>query len=84
MRRHVGGFQLHDLEDAPVTALDLNHDPVSGPDRAVRLAVIAVDLDAPPFARGLRLGARLENAGDVEPDVEPYGCFVSHDQKVEP
>jgi len=39
------------------------HDPVC-------LRAVAVDRNLAAFARALRLGARLEQARDVEPDVE--------------
>jgi hypothetical protein len=47
-------------------AVALTHGPV-------RLGVLAVDLHLSAFARALGLGARPEQAGDVEPDVETDG-----------
>ena len=37
---------------------------------AVRFRMLAVDLDLSAFTRTLGFRARLEQAGDVEPDVE--------------
>ena len=48
-------------------------DFVAGLDLAMRLGGLAVDVDLAALAGLLRLGARLEQAGHVEPDVETNG-----------
>src|SRR5215212_9481934 len=45
-------------------------DAIALTENAMRLGVLAVDLDLAPFARALRFRARFEQARDVEPDVE--------------
>ena len=45
-------------------------DAVAFADRTVRFGVLAVDVDLPAFTRALGFRTRLEQAGDVEPDVE--------------
>jgi hypothetical protein len=51
-------------------------DTVAFTDRAVWFGVLAVDLDLPAFAGALCFRARLEETGDVQPDVQSNG--VAH------
>ena len=48
-----------------------DHDLVSRPHDPVRPRGLAVDVHLAAAARALGLGPRLEEAGDVEPDVDP-------------
>ena len=50
-----------------------NLDDVAGMDVLVRGGRPAVDVDLAPFERALGLGPRLEEADDVEPDIDPEG-----------
>ena len=54
-------------------------DAVALADRAVGLGVFAVDLHFAALARTLGLRARLEQAGDIQPDVEA-NAVVHSDQ----
>ena len=45
---------------------------VAGANRAVRLRHLSIDFDLAVLARLLRFGARSEETGDVEPDVQSY------------
>jgi hypothetical protein len=63
------GHRPHD--DALAAALRAGDlDDVAKPHLAVRLGAVAVDGDLAALAGALRLGPRLEEARDVEPDVE--------------
>jgi hypothetical protein len=53
-----------------------NHDLVAGPDLAVGLGRLAVDVNPADFAGFLGLGPGPEEAGDVEPDVEPLSLHA--------
>src|SRR5437899_9046824 len=55
----------------PAAAAAGDHDLVARPHHPVGTRGLAVDVDLPPAAGALRLGPRLEEAGDVEPEVEP-------------
>ena len=62
----------HDPDDDVLVAAEgaADADAIAFANDAVRLGVLAVDLDLPALARTLGLRARLEQAGDVQPDVE--------------
>ena len=57
-----------DVLDAAVAAADA--DAIAFAEHAVRLGVLAVDLDLAALARALGFRARLEQTRDVEPDVQ--------------
>ena len=52
-------------------------DLVPGLDLAVRLRGLAADVDLAGLAGLLRLGAGLEQAGDVQPQVEAHGQIIT-------
>jgi len=41
-------------------------------------AAVPIDLDSAALARGLRLGACLEDTRYIKPDIEPYRIDNSH------
>lgn len=53
-----------------------DHDLIAGPDLAVRLGGLAVHVDPADFAGFLSLRARAEEAGHIQPDVEPQGLHA--------
>jgi hypothetical protein len=61
----------HDSLPPPERASDA--DDVAHMDLAMGPGGATVDLDLPALAGALRFRSRLEQAGDVEPDIEPYG-----------
>ena len=62
------------LKTAEATA---DADAITFADEPVRLGVIAVDVDFAAFAGALGLRPGLEQAGDVEPDVQTNGVGPS-------
>ncbi len=82
--RHVGRFDVHDLEDSSRSAGDGNPDLVSGSHQTVGFPTLAVDLDPSALARLLSLGARLEQTRDVEPDVEADILLIAHGYEFRP
>src|SRR5688572_4118092 len=65
----IDGDPDDDVLMAAEAAADAN--AIAFADEAVRLGVFVVDDDLAAFARALGLRAGLEQAGDVEPDVNP-------------
>jgi len=62
-------------EDADALAaaqLTRNLDDIAGLDLAVRLGGVAVEIDLAALAGPLRLRSRLEQARDIEPDIEAH------------
>lgn len=77
---YVRRFEFENLNDAAVAAPSPDDDAVARTNSPVRLAVVAVDLNPPAPARGLRLRASLEKTRRVKPDIEANGV-VSHTGK---
>ena len=84
-RRHIviqapgvglGDVPISERDDAhalPAAKRPSDLDHVSRFDLAMRLRRLAIEIDLAPTTRPLRLGSRLEQTRDVEPDVEAEG-----------
>jgi len=70
--------QSLDYDDALASAGQRNINPVARPDHPMRLAILAVDVDSTPLTGCLGLGPGLEQAGDVEPDIQAEGLHFIH------
>ena len=61
-------FHHHELSPPIATG---NGEPVAWLGEPVRFGPLSVDLDLPSSAGALRLRACFEEAGDVQPDIQP-------------
>jgi hypothetical protein len=82
--RDMSGLDLLDLDDSSRSAAHRNPDFVSASDQTVRFPAVTVHHNPPTHARLLRLGARLEQACDVEPDVEANRLLIAHGDEFRP
>ena len=71
----------HDPDDDVLVAAEAaaDADAIALADDAVRLGVLAVDVDLAALARALGFRPRLEQAGDVQPDVEANRSCASNE-----
>jgi hypothetical protein len=75
--RDVRFFELDNLDRPALTSREVDDDLVTGAHGTVGLATVSVDLHSPTLAGRLSLGAGLEQARHVKPDVEA-NRFVVH------